>query len=308
MPTETTPSDVQSRLAAKFTRAQTRFRVGFSNEREGTVQALPFIPSNVVEDRLDEVLGMMNWSTDYRVVDLPTSRMVVCRLRVTDPETGREAAREGVAYVNELTDAGLRRVFSEALRVAATKLGVGRYLFEHPVKFYRYKNGFLETPELAPGFYSDEEATDLPAEASDTPAEPNQETSLPQEGAGDEKGGAPGPVQDDAPSAAKAAIPGPSEGGGTVAADDTPADTSAAEGGEIPGLNTNGMSAETISAVKHILDQIPTVAPTTVRTYLVSKKAASRFPLEVRQFLLARLGAWEEGLKSAEKQAEKAAA
>ena len=87
---------------------------------------VPFVDARVIQDRLDEVLGVMGWQDSYEC--LPDGS-VVCRLR---HPPGREwITKEDVGGQSEQPDEGDRRkaAFSDALKRAAVKFGIGRYLY-----------------------------------------------------------------------------------------------------------------------------------------------------------------------------------
>lgn len=88
---------------------------------------MPYIDARAVMDRLDRVLGIDGWRDAYEVLADGT---VLCRLGC---KIGRVwIVKADVGGASEQKDAGDRRkaAFSDALKRAAVKFGVGRYLYQ----------------------------------------------------------------------------------------------------------------------------------------------------------------------------------
>jgi hypothetical protein len=110
--------------------------------------AVPFVDARVIQDRLDEVLGVMGWQDSYQF--LPDGS-VLCRLQV---RLGSEwITKEDVGGQSEQPDEGDRRkaAVSDALKRAAVKFGIGRYLYRLKPQWVDYdpqKRQLLRTPAL----------------------------------------------------------------------------------------------------------------------------------------------------------------
>jgi hypothetical protein len=110
--------------------------------------ALAYVDARVIQDRLDEVLGVAGWQDEYEC--LPDGS-VVCRLRL---RLGDEwITKMDVGGPSEQPDEGDRRkaAFSDALKRAAVKFGVGRYLYRLPQQWCDYdpkKKQFVRPPTL----------------------------------------------------------------------------------------------------------------------------------------------------------------
>jgi hypothetical protein len=114
--------------------------------------AVAYITARAVMDRLDAVLGIDGWQDDYE--PLPGGN-VVCRLRVR--LGGEWVTKCDVGGESDQKDEGDRRkaAFSDALKRAAVKLGVGRYLYDLPSQWCDYdpqKRQFLRPPALPAAF------------------------------------------------------------------------------------------------------------------------------------------------------------
>ena len=110
--------------------------------------ALAYVNSRAIQERLDSVLGIENWMDEYEI--LPEGS-VVCKLRLKVPDGW--VTKSDVGSPSEQPDAGdrLKAAFSDALKRAAVKFGIGRYLYRLPAVWADYdaaKRQFTRTPEL----------------------------------------------------------------------------------------------------------------------------------------------------------------
>ena len=112
--------------------------------------ALGYVDARVIQDRLDEVLGVEGWQDEYEC--LPDGS-VVCRLRLRLGDSW--VTKVDVGGPSEQPDGGdrMKAAFSDALKRAAVKFGVGRYLYRLPSQWVDYdpvKRQFVRTPGLPP--------------------------------------------------------------------------------------------------------------------------------------------------------------
>jgi hypothetical protein len=110
--------------------------------------AIAYIDARAVMDRLDAVVGVHNWQDRYRL--LPDNA-VQCRLRVRIH--GEWVAKADVGSPSDQQDGGdrLKAAFSDALKRAAVKFGIGRYLYGLPPTWTDYdptKRQFTSMPRL----------------------------------------------------------------------------------------------------------------------------------------------------------------
>jgi hypothetical protein len=106
------------------------------------------VDARVVQSRLDEVLGVDGWQDDYECL---ADGSVVCRLGLR--MGGEWITKVDVGGPSEQPDGGdrLKAAFSDALKRAAVKFGVGRYLYRLPSQWLDYdsqRRQFLKTPGL----------------------------------------------------------------------------------------------------------------------------------------------------------------
>jgi hypothetical protein len=108
-------------LAAPFDPAEIRFKPAVVTGNRAL--ALAYVDARAIQNRLDEVLGVDGWQDDYEC--LPDGS-VVCRLRLKIG--GEWITKVDVGGPSEQPDGGdrLKAAFSDALKRAAVKFGVGR--------------------------------------------------------------------------------------------------------------------------------------------------------------------------------------
>lgn len=100
------------------------------NVKNGRCLALPYLTARAVQDRLDSVLGADGWCDVYEL--LPDGKTVKCSLAVRfDPASDKWVTKSDVGAPSEQPDEGdrMKSAFSDALKRAAVKFGVGRYLY-----------------------------------------------------------------------------------------------------------------------------------------------------------------------------------
>src|SRR5262249_40047565 len=112
--------------------------------------AICYIDARAVIDRLDEVLVIDSWADAYQV--LPDGS-VVCTLKAKIGDAW--ISKVDVGGPSEQPDEGDRRkaAFSDALKRAAVKFGIGRYLYRLPRQWVDYdtkKRQFVRVPRLPP--------------------------------------------------------------------------------------------------------------------------------------------------------------
>ncbi len=121
--------NIRELLAAAFREDEIEWRLQSSGEKNGRVWGLclAYVQSRAVMDRLDDVFGIAGWQDSYDFV----KEDVVCRLSVKigddwitkmdgAPQTQVEAFKGGI---------------SDALKRAAVKFGIGRYLYNLDATF-----------------------------------------------------------------------------------------------------------------------------------------------------------------------------
>lgn len=144
-----TPAEIRDALAAPFDPREVRFKPQIVKNNKAL--AIAYVDVRVVEDRLDDVLGVENWQDEYQV----TPDGVVCQLRVKIG--GEWVVKSDVGSPSEQPDGGdrLKAAFSDALKRTAIKLGIGRYLYRVPQQWVDYdpvKKQITNPPRLPDQF------------------------------------------------------------------------------------------------------------------------------------------------------------
>jgi hypothetical protein len=167
-------------LAEPFEPGEVRFKPQVVSGARA--MAIAYVDARAIQDRLDEVLGVAGWQDEYEC--LPDGG-VVCRLRL---HLGDEwITKMDVGGPSEQPDEGDRRkaAFSDALKRAAVKFGIGRYLYRLPAQWVDYhpqKRQFVRTPKLPPWALPRRPAA-LTATAEAKPARDAKPAAPPADGA-----------------------------------------------------------------------------------------------------------------------------
>lgn len=115
-------TEIQSKLMMPFRSHEIAFRVG--REFGDNASVLAYITARGIMNRLDAVLGVTGWWDEYEIVD----KGVICKL--TCCIDGQPITKIDAAPFTNIES--LKGGFSDALKRAAVKFGVGRYLYDLP--------------------------------------------------------------------------------------------------------------------------------------------------------------------------------
>jgi hypothetical protein len=178
------PAEMLAALSAPFPASEVEFRPGAVNGNRAL--ALPYVDARAVMDRLDAVLGLGGWQDAYEPLPDGTAVCTLC-VRVG----GEWVTHQDVGGPSDQADPGDRRKasFSDALKRAAVKVGVARYLYGLPpiwVDWDAQKKRFARDPQLpaaAPPLANGKAATAAAAPAGGKSKGP----ALPKDGAELEK-------------------------------------------------------------------------------------------------------------------------
>ncbi|MCE9564813.1 MAG: hypothetical protein K8U57_22495 [Planctomycetes bacterium] len=146
-----TPRDPQlqliaAALSAPFEPKEVKFKPQMVKNNRAL--AMGYIDARLIQDRLDEVLGVENWQDKY---DFLPDGSVVCRLRLK--LGGRWITKTDVGSPSEQPDSGdrVKAAVSDALKRAAVKFGIGRYLYRLPAQWVDYdpvKKQLVQLPQM----------------------------------------------------------------------------------------------------------------------------------------------------------------
>jgi hypothetical protein len=137
---------VWEKLADPFPQSEVEFKP--SKVSGNRTLALCYLTARAVEDRLDDVVGPANWRDEYRDIE---GGSVECRLFIR--ADGEWLCKVDVGSPSEQPDAGDRTkaAYSDALKRAAVKWGIGRYLYFLEQSWCDYdptKKRIVEEPRL----------------------------------------------------------------------------------------------------------------------------------------------------------------
>jgi hypothetical protein len=133
-------------LSKPFDPADVKFRPGLVKGNRAL--ALAYVDARTIQDRLDDVLGVDGWQDDYEAL---ADGSVICRLRI---RLGNEwLTKTDVGGQSEQPDDGdrMKAAFSDALKRAAVKFGIGRYLYRNPPQWVDWdpqRHQFVRPPAL----------------------------------------------------------------------------------------------------------------------------------------------------------------
>lgn len=144
-----TPTQIMEALASPFDPQEIRHKPGVVSGNRAL--AIPYVDARAIQDRLDEVLGLINWQDEYECM---ADGSVICRLRI---RVGDEwICKVDVGGPSEQPDEGDRRkaAFSDALKRAAVKFGIGRYLYRQPPQWQDWdptRKQWVRSPSASSG-------------------------------------------------------------------------------------------------------------------------------------------------------------
>lgn len=135
--------DDWSKLIEPFPASEVQWRVEALSKDKRRAMVVPYVDARTVLDRLDETVGPDGWQDHYEVLaEKEGNYAVKCRLTLLD--VSKEDVGEGDSF---------KAAFSDALKRAAVKFGVGRYLYRLEKQWVDHDpaTGHFEAPRLEPG-------------------------------------------------------------------------------------------------------------------------------------------------------------
>lgn len=133
-------------LSAPFAAKEIDWRPGATNQDKTKALALAYLSARPIMDRLDEVMGPVNWRDSYHT---GPQGGVICRLELRFD--GEWIAKEDGADNSEME--AVKGGLSDAFKRAAVKWGIGRYLYDlpnvwHPCEAYGKTIKLTGVPQL----------------------------------------------------------------------------------------------------------------------------------------------------------------
>ena len=143
---QTDPLTVQQQLAAPFDVDEVKFKPQSVSGNRCAV--ITFVDARCVMDRLDTVMGMENWRDDYVQLD---NGNVLCKLSIRFGDEWITKCDVGGESDQKEADNKCKAAHSDALKRAAVKFGVGRFLYSLPIMWMDYdpqKRQIVGKPQL----------------------------------------------------------------------------------------------------------------------------------------------------------------
>lgn len=126
-------------LAEPFAANEIEWRVGNKSKRGDRATLLCYLTSRAVQDRLDRVVGPGNWRDRYEPVVVNgklAGFLCTLEIRVAGEWLGK-------SDISDITDIeALKGGVSGALKRAAVKWGIGRYLYELDARYHPIRDGY----------------------------------------------------------------------------------------------------------------------------------------------------------------------
>lgn len=175
--------DILKALAAPFPANEVHFKPGSLTQDKKRCLAMAHIDARAVMDRLDQAVGPANWKDEFEHWPDGT---VVCKLSLRLGAEWVTKCDVGNAKAMDAEDKG-KTAFSTALKRAAVKFGIGRYLYHldriwceyDPVKKRITNPPQLPAWALPAGPAKHERSVAQPQVAKETPKPTTQPSSQP---------------------------------------------------------------------------------------------------------------------------------
>jgi hypothetical protein len=131
---------IWDQLSAPFDPSLVSFRVGSTNRDKTKGMALAYLDARDIMERLDRTVGQANWSDRYK----QAGSSIICELSIrVDGEWIVKSDGSGESDIE-----GSKGAISGALKRAAVKFGIGRYLYYTPNFWYPLEQGKWFTDQV----------------------------------------------------------------------------------------------------------------------------------------------------------------
>lgn len=119
-----TIQELYDELSQPFPAEYIEWRIGSTNPDKTKGKPLCYVDARAVMDRLDNVCGPDNWQNEY----IFAGNLAVCKLGIRMPVTKEWVWKEDGAGATDVE--GEKGMLSDALKRAAVRWGIGRYLYD----------------------------------------------------------------------------------------------------------------------------------------------------------------------------------
>jgi hypothetical protein len=145
--------EIKRQLAAPFHSYYVGWKAQATSKDKTRALAVPYIDARTVMDRLDQVVGPGNWSDTYRLarpvragdgefaVECTLTLFAVCKSDVGTADEDDDGSQASLS----------KSAYSDALKRAAVKWGIARYIYRIPKQWVGYdaaRKQLAETPDL----------------------------------------------------------------------------------------------------------------------------------------------------------------
>jgi len=166
--------ETRKALKQPFQIGVVKWKAQTTNRAEDRALAVAYINARDVMERLDRTVGPGAWSDMYRIVTSGEAEVVECTLTVLGVSKTDVGEIGTSSYTNKLKSG-----YSDAIKRAAIKFGIGRYLYSLPkiwVDYDKSEKKLVRDPDLPVWALPQEENTDTETE---TPPPSRDEDDLP---------------------------------------------------------------------------------------------------------------------------------
>lgn len=147
-------------LSAPFPASAIRWNVGAMNREKTEGVAVPNIDPRAIENRLDETVGVAGWEVEFSET-VGGDHLVAVRCAISLHVEGRKVTKEDGAQADLVRGAdesgkghelSVKGAYTNAFKRAASKWGVGRYLYAYQAPWVKLdlQGRIKEIPALPP--------------------------------------------------------------------------------------------------------------------------------------------------------------
>lgn len=130
-----TDQELFDELCRPFAAEEIDWRIGSTTKDKAKGMALAYMDARAVMDRLDGVCGAGGWQCNYAV----TGPIAVCNIGVRMPSGEWIWKADGAGATDVEGEKGM---LSDALKRAAVRWGIGRYLYEMKAPWVELEEGY----------------------------------------------------------------------------------------------------------------------------------------------------------------------
>lgn len=197
---ESRDATTAERLSAPFYADEVEWKIQSKTKDKQRALVVPYIKARALQQRLDDALGIENWTDQYQEVGDGFNcalSILINGVWITKNDAAETVVMTTYDDGTKRTINSLKGTYSSAFKRVCTTWGVGRYLYDIPRRWVPIDNkGKFTIPVLAPNFYPADatrngfrpdgkviESEDLtPPESQDKPTPPeSQDTPTPPE-------------------------------------------------------------------------------------------------------------------------------